>query len=233
VAALIVLLTVSALLLARARRSPYLAVGWLWYLGTMVPVIGLVQVGGQAMADRYTYIPFIGLFIMVSWGIGELTAQWRFQKAILAAGAAVLLSACFWATWVQVGLWRNSETLFLHAIQVTGPNYMAYNHLGMYYANEGQDDKAIVMYKNALNTAPSYAPSYNNLGIIYATQGKFDEAVALFKKAIQLTPKNPKYHRNMALAYLQQGKTAEAEATMENLKRLIGGRDIEINRRLW
>jgi Flp pilus assembly protein TadD len=89
------------------------------------------------------------------------------------------------------------------------------------------------MYKNALNTAPSYAPSYNNLGIIYATQGKFDEAVALFKKAIQLTPKNPKYHRNMALAYLQQGKTAEAEATMENLKRLIGGRDIEINRRLW
>jgi protein O-mannosyl-transferase len=223
-AALIVLLTVSALFLARARRSPYLAVGWLWYLGTMVPVIGLVQVGGQAMADRYTYIPFIGLFIIVSWGIGELTAAWRCQKAILAAGAAVLLSACFWATWVQVGLWRNSETLFLHAIQVTGPNYMAYNHLGMYYANEGQDDKAIIAYKNALIAAPAYPPAYNNLGIIYANQGKFDEAIPLFKKAIQLTPSNPSYHRNMALAYLKQGKQAEAEAIMENLKWLMGGR---------
>jgi hypothetical protein len=223
-AALIVLLTVSALLLARARRSPYLAVGWFWYLGAMVPVIGLVQVGGQAMADRYTYIPFIGLFIIVSWGVCELTAHLRFKKAILAAGAAVLLSACFWATWAQVGFWRNSETLFLHAIAVTGPNYMAYNHLGMHYANEGLDDKAMAAYKNALIAAPAYPPAYNNLAIIYAKQGKFGEAIPLFKKAIQLTPGNPSYHRNMALAYLKSGKKDEAEAIMENLKWLLGGR---------
>jgi hypothetical protein len=232
-AALIVLLAVSAMLLARARRSPYLAVGWLWYLGTMVPVIGLVQVGGQAMADRYTYIPFIGLFIMVSWGLNELTAHWRCQRVILSLGAAVLLAACFWATWVQAGFWRNSETLFLHALQVTGPNYMAYNHLGMYYADEGQYDKAIAMYKKALINAPTYAPAYNNLGIIYATQRKFAEALPLFERAIQLMPNNLSYHRNMALAYLNQGKTAEAEAIMDNLKGLMRGRDIEIKRGLW
>ncbi|MEJ2092422.1 MAG: tetratricopeptide repeat protein [Syntrophobacterales bacterium] len=222
-AAALVLLTVTALMLSRAQRSPYLAVGWLWYLGTMVPVIGLVQVGGQAMADRYTYIPFIGLFIIVVWGIFELTASWRFRKVILALGTAAVLVACWWATWVQIGYWRNSETLFLHAIRVTGPNYMAYNHLGMYYANEGKINQAITMYKNALITAPAYPPAYNNLGIIYANQGKFDQAIALFKKAIQLTPGNPSYHRNLALAYEKQGKHAEAQAIMENLRWLMGG----------
>jgi len=222
-AAAVVLLTVTTLLLARARRSPYLAVGWLWYLGTMVPVIGLVQVGGQAMADRYTYIPFIGLFIIVAWGIFEVTASWRFRKAILALGTAGVLAACFWATWVQIGYWRNSETLFVHAIRVTGPNYMAYNHLGMHYANEGKYDQAVIMYKNALMVAPAYPPAYNNLGIIYANEGKFDQAIALFKKAIQLTPGNPSYHRNLALAYDKQGKHAEARAVMENLRWLLGG----------
>ena len=223
-AAGLVLLTVTALLLARARRSPYLAVGWLWYLGAMVPVIGLVQVGGQAMADRYTYIPFIGLFIIVSWGIFEITVRWRFQKAILALGAAGVLSACWWATWVQVGYWRNSETLFFHALEVTGPNYMAYNHLGMHYANQGRLDQAMIMYRNTLAIAPGYPPAYNNLGIIYANLGKFDEAVVLFNKALQLTPNNPNYLHNLALAYDRQGKKAEAEAIMENLRWLLGNR---------
>lgn len=223
-AAAVVLLIVTALLLVRARRSPYLAVGWLWYLGTMVPVIGLVQVGGQAMADRYTYISFIGLFIIVVWGIFELTAHWRFRKAILALGTAAVLVACWWATWVQIGYWRNSETLFVHAIRVTGPNYMAYNHLGMYYANEGKEDQAVLMYKNALAVAPGYPPAYNNLGIIYANRGRFDEAIANFKKAIQLTPGNPSYHRNLALAYSKQGKQAQAEAVMEHVRWLLGNR---------
>jgi hypothetical protein len=222
-AAAVVLLTVTALMLSRAKRSPYLAVGWLWYVGTMVPVIGLVQVGGQAMADRYTYIPFIGLFIIVAWGIFELTASWRFQKAILALGTAVVLVACWWATWVQIGYWRNSETLFLHAIRVTGPNYIAFNHLGMDYSNRGKINQAIIMYKNAIRAASAYPPAYNNLGIIYANQGKFDQAIALFKKAIQLTPGNPSYHRNLALAYEKMGKHAEAKAIMDNLRWLMGG----------
>jgi tetratricopeptide (TPR) repeat protein len=199
-------------LLARARRFPYLAVGWLWYLGTLVPVIGLVQVGGQAMADRYTYIPFIGLFIMVAWGISEVTARWRFQKALLALGTAAVLFACGWATWVQAGYWRNSETLFTHALQVTGPNYMAYNHLGLYYADQGRLDQAISMYQKSLAASPRYPHAYNNLGIAYARQGRLDEAIEKFQKAIQLAPTNPTFRRNLAIAYRSQGQKSPAEA---------------------
>jgi hypothetical protein len=217
-AAGLVLVSVSALLLARARRSPYLAVGWLWYLITLVPVIGLVQVGGQAMADRYTYIPFIGLFIMVSWGVFELTAPLRRQKVILALGTAVMLSACFWATWVQVGYWRNSETLFVHTIKVTGPNYIAYHHLGTYMFNRGRLDQAIALYQKTLEIAPSYAPAYNNLGCAFAKLGKFKQAVPYFKKAIQLYPTNLSYYGNLAQAYSDEGNKAEAQAIREHVK---------------
>jgi hypothetical protein len=211
-AAGLVLLAVSAVLLARARRFPYLAVGWLWYLGTLVPVIGLVQVGGQAMADRYTYIPFIGLFIMVAWGLGDQTTRWHLPKAIPALGAAAALAACCWATWVQAGCWRNSETLFIHALKNTGPNYMAYNHLGLYYADQGWLDQAIGMYQSALAASPTYPHAYNNLAIIYARQGKLDEAIENFQKAIQLAPTNPTFRRNLAIAYRSQGQKSPAEA---------------------
>ncbi|MEJ2092421.1 MAG: tetratricopeptide repeat protein [Syntrophobacterales bacterium] len=217
-AAGLVLLAVTTLVLARARRSPYLAVGWLWYLGTMVPVIGLVQVGGQAMADRYTYIPFIGLFLMVAWGIFELTASWRRQKIILAVGAAVTLAACWWATWVQVGYWRNSETLFTHTIRVTGPNYIAYHHLGTDMVNRGHLDQAIALYRKTLAIAPSYAPAYNNLGCVYARQGNFAEAVPYLKQAIRLAPHNLKYYRNLAQAYTDQGKKTAAAAVREHIR---------------
>jgi len=170
-----------------------------------------VQVGGQALADRYTYIPFIGLFIMLAWGLGEVTARWRLPKAIPALGAAAVLSACGWATWVQAGYWRNSETLFAHTLQVTGPNYMAYHHLGMYFADQGRLDQAISLYRNALAAAPAYPHAYNNLGIAYARQGKLDEAIENFQKAIQLAPTNPIFRRNLAVAYRSQGQKSPAE----------------------
>jgi tetratricopeptide (TPR) repeat protein len=224
-AAGLILAAASALLLARARRSPYLAVGWLWYLGTMVPVIGLVQVGGQAMADRYTYIPSIGLFIMAAWGVGEATARWRYQKAILALGSAVVLLACWWGTWRQIGYWRNSETLFVHTLKVTGANYVAYNHLGTYLTDQGRFEQAIIMYKKAQAAAPTYPPSYNNLGIIYAKQGRFAEAIDNFQKAIQLTPDNSSYRRNLAVAYREQGEKSKVEAVLKNLQELMGNEE--------
>jgi tetratricopeptide (TPR) repeat protein len=222
VAAGLLLLALSALLLYGARRHPYLAVGWLWYLGTLVPVIGLVQVGGQAMADRYTYIPFIGLFIIVAWGTFELTARWRHQGVALGAVSVGLLTACLLSTRVQATYWRNSESLFNHALEVTGDNYMAYHHLGMDLANRGKLEQAIAMYKKTLSLAPAYPSAYNNLAIVYARQGRLDEAVPLFKAAIQLAPNDATFYRNLALAYRQQGKISEAEAVMAHVRWLSG-----------
>lgn len=216
------LLAISAMVFYGARRYPYLVVGWLWYLGTLVPVIGLVQVGGQAMADRYTYIPFIGLFIILAWGVPAAAAEWKHRDAILAIGAALALSACLVSSWGQAAHWRNAETLFTHSIQVTGDNYLAYHHLGMALNEKGDYAQAMTIYHKTLAIAPGYPPAYNNLGIICAKQGRLNEAVELFKKAIQLTPGNLSYYHNLALAYKQQGKIAEAEGILQHAKWLSG-----------
>ena len=216
------LLSLSALLLYGARRYPYLAVGWLWYLGTLAPVIGLVQVGGQAMADRYTSIPYIGLFIILAWGVSAATAGWRRRETIRSLGAAAALAAALVFSWGQAGYWRNSETLFTHSIRVTGNNYLANHHLVMAFNNQGSYPQAIAMYQKTLAIAPGYPPSYNNLGIAYARQMKLDEAVEMFKNAIRLTPGNVNFHRNLALAYNQQGGKSAAEAVMAHIKWLTG-----------
>jgi len=216
------LITLTVLLLYGARRYPYLAVGWLWYLGTLVPVIGLVQVGGQAMADRYTYVPFIGLFIIVAWGAYEITANWRHKQILRSTGAAAMILACLLASWGQAGYWRNSETLFTHAIDINPNNYMAYHHLGMDLANHGRLNLAIAMYKKTLAIAPAYPPAYNNLAIAYAQEGKFAEAVPLFKRAIELNPNDASFYRNLAVAYQKEGNALAAKAVMDRVKRLAG-----------
>ena len=218
------LIALTVFLLYGARRHPYLGVGWLWYLGTLVPVIGLVQVGGQAMADRYTYVPFIGLFVMFAWGISEATASCRARKIVLSTVAVAVLVACLVSSWGQAGYWRNSESLYIHAIRVNSNNYMAYHHLGMAFTNQGKLDQAVAMYKKSIEADPSYSHAYNNLGIVYARQGKLTEAVETLKIAIRLYPTNASFYRNLALAYRQQGKTSEAEAVMEQVKWLSGKR---------
>lgn len=184
--------------------------GWLWYLGTLVPVIGLVQVGGQAMADRYTYVPFIGLFIIIAWGIFEAAAGRRPRKIILSLTTIAALLAGLVSSWVQAGRWRSSEALFSHAIRVTGDNYMAYHHWGMALTEQGRLDEAVARYRQAIALAPAYSHAYNNLAIVYAKQGRFDEAVPVFKQALLLNPTHASFHRNLALAYHQQGKSLEA-----------------------
>ena len=218
------LLAVSAFIVYGARRWPYLLVGWLWYLGTLVPVIGIIQVGGQAMADRYTYVPFIGLFVMLAWGVSAAATAWRHRRILLSIGAAAALLACLWSTWVQVGYWRNSETLFNHALKIDPTNYMAYHHLGMALYGEGKVNQAIDMYQKTLAVAPEYPSAYNNLAIVYAEQGRYHEAVPLFKAAIRLTPNNISFYRNLALAYQKQGKIAEAEGVQAQIRWLLGER---------
>jgi tetratricopeptide (TPR) repeat protein len=214
----LLLIVLTVVLLYWGRRHPYLRVGWLWYLGTLVPVIGLVQVGGQAMADRYTYVPLIGLFLIVTWGACEATAGLRYRKIIGSAGAAALLLACLLSSWGQAGYWRNSETLFIHAININPNNYMAFNELGRAFTNEGKLDQAIAMFQKSIEVDPSYPNAYNNLGVVYARQGRLKEAVADFKIAVQLKTTDASFCRNLALAYRQQGKKSAAKAVMEKLK---------------
>jgi hypothetical protein len=215
----LLLLGVSAVVLWRARPYPYLPVGWLWFLGTLVPVIGLVQVGGQALADRYTYVPFIGLFIIIAWGARDLTARWRHPQICLSVAAGVVLLACFLATWVQVGYWRDSESLFHHALKVDENNYMAYNNLGMALSNQGRFPEAISRFSRCIRLKPSYAHAYNNLGVAYARQGKWPQAIEFYQQAIQVNPRVPVFFNNLALVYQQQGKTQEAATTRERAQR--------------
>ena len=138
-AAAMALLAISLLVLKGARKYPYLPVGWFWYLGTMVPVIGLVQVGSQSMADRYTYVPLIGIFIILAWGLSDLTAKWRGRELWLGAIAGLGLVTLMTLTWYQLGYWRNAKSLFEHAVEVTENNFMAYSILIREYEEHRTD----------------------------------------------------------------------------------------------
>jgi hypothetical protein len=223
VGAALILLGLSAWLLSGARRHPYLATGWLWYLGTLVPVIGLVQVGGQALADRYTYVPFIGLFIIISWGAADFTAGWRHRKILLSLGAGVVLSACLAATWFQVRHWRDSASLFTYAITINPQNYMAYNHLGLACLKEGHTARAIAMFRKTIEISPGYLQAYQNLGLAYAGQGRWNEAVQVFRQAIQVYPGYASAYHNLGVIYYRQGNLAEAAKIFEQGIRMAPG----------
>jgi tetratricopeptide (TPR) repeat protein len=187
---LMLILPITALALTGVRQRPWLAVGWFWYLGTLVPVIGIIQVGAQAMADRYTYLPLIGLFIMVIWGSAEgVIARRSVIKEITAAGLAILTVTCLiLAANIQVGYWHDSFTLFRHALEVTEGNYQAYNHLGRALNESGRHEEAIGQYREAIRIAPTYMPAYNNMGIARMDQGRLDEAMDSFDRALALKP---------------------------------------------
>ena len=198
-----------------AKRVPYLAVGWLWYVGTLVPVIGLVQVGSQARADRYTYIPLIGLFIIVAWGVPELLKNWRFRKKALIALPALCILCLFLLTWRQVGYWRNSITLFDHVLKVTDRNAIAYNTRGIAYVNLGNHRQAIEDYNKAIELNPKYDEAYNNRGNAYGHLGNYRQAVEDCNKAIELDPKYAAAYNNRGISY---GKLGNYRQAIEDIK---------------
>lgn len=224
------LLTVITVLVLRLLRSkPYLAVGWLWYLGTLVPVIGIVQVGSQALADRYTYVPLIGIFIMATWGISDWVSK-KYYKWIgfFTATTAILLLLMITSR-LQVKYWTNSVTLFEHAINVTGDNGIAQLNLGEALAEQGNLNKAVKHYKSdcadahyelgdtlerkgeisgavkcyleAIKIRPGYAKAYNNLGVIFAAQNKVEAAIFFLSKALQISPRYAGAHYNLGKIY--------------------------------
>ena len=206
---------ITALARRQARRFPYLPVGWFWYLGTLVPVIGLVQVGEQAMADRYTYIPLIGIFIILAFGAADLAAGRRRRQAALAVSFSLALLACLILTWRQAGYWRDSATIFGRAVEVTENNYAAYNNLGLAYDEMGKKDEAIEMFHRAIRSNPNYPDAYNNLGIDLADRGDLSAAIPIFQQAIRLQPNQDQAYHNLGVAYLRQGRVSEAREMFE------------------
>ncbi len=211
VAAAALLLAFSAGAIALARSRPYLAVGWFWFAGTLVPVIGIIQVGIQSMADRYTYVPLIGLLIMVVWGIGELFPE-RPGLAKPMAAAALSIVACALLSVRQLQHWRNSETLFRHAVQVTKNNYLAYNNLGFYLSGQGKMEEAMENYRLALTIEPNYEDAQNNLGYALAGQKKYPEAIEHYQAALRVRPNHVEVHNNLGNALADIGKLDEAIA---------------------
>jgi hypothetical protein len=201
---------VSFLVIRGARRRPYLMVGWLWYLGTLVPVIGLVQVGEQAMADRYTYVPLIGLFVMIAWGIPGILAGWRFRKIVLSLSTGLLLLLLMIVTNFQLKYWQNQITLFEHTLVVTSDNFLVHNFLGTVLAGQGKIQEAIAHYGEALRIKPDYSEAHNNLGNALALQGNIQEAIAHFAEALRINPDLAEAHKNFGVILLTQGKIQEA-----------------------
>jgi tetratricopeptide (TPR) repeat protein len=204
--AIVLLLSVSLLAFRVVRSRPYFAVGWLWYIGTLVPVIGVVQVGSYALADRYTYVPMIGLFVIIAWGVPELVAKWRYRTMVLAISTGVVLSALMIRSWQQVRYWKNNITLFTHTLDVTTDNWLAHNNLGNALAQQGKLDNAIAHYSEALRIAPDFAMAHNNFGFALAQQGRLEEAIRHYTKALQIEPAFAEAHTNLGGALASQGR---------------------------
>jgi len=186
-AAGIILLGITALVWVYRERR-YLLAGWLWYLGTLVPVIGLVQVGHQAMADRYAYIPFLGLFVMVVWTAADWAAKIRWRRHLIAATAVAALAAYAWITHVQIGYWRDSYMLFSHALEVTTDNAAAENNLGVALMDMGRSDEALSHFEASVRDAPDFANPHYNLAVLFEKTGRLNEAVNEYRLAIRYAP---------------------------------------------
>ncbi len=212
VVALVLLLVISAGAVAARRKQPWLVFGWLWYLGMLVPAIGLIQSGLRARADRYTYLPQIGLYLLLTWAAADLCAGWRHRRVVLGGLATVILVALIFCARAQTAYWRNSESLWTHTLACTSGNYVAHYNLGYALFQKGSVDEAMVQYQKALQINPDSAEAHNNLGNALLQKGNVDEAIAQYQKALEVKPDYAEAHYNLGNALLQKGNVDEAMA---------------------
>lgn len=215
-----VILGVTLLLFRYRRRYPFMLPGWLWFVGTLVPVIGLVQVGEQSMADRYSYLPSIGLFILVIWGVYELTRHNRYQTAAVSIAGSAVLVLCLVLTRQQLGYWQDGETLFQRAVDVTRNNSVAYNHLGAALDAKGRVDEAILQLNEAIRVDPSYADAHYNLGTAFEQKREVNQAIDQYQQAIRLNPDYAEAYNNLGFALGQSGQPDQAIRQFEQAIRL-------------
>lgn len=213
----------TALALAVARRRPYLAVGWLWYLGMLVPVIGLVQVGGQALADRYTYLPQIGLLILVVWGAADLAYRYRLPRALLSLCAGAVLAVLMGLAWTQVGLWRNGGTLFTHALQVQPRTSFALVNLALYHDVQGRHQQARPLYEEALRLQPGHSVANYNYGNLLIRLGRLDEGVEHLRRSLERNPDSVDTLSSLGVALVSRGGLVEAERFFRRALELAPG----------
>jgi tetratricopeptide (TPR) repeat protein len=217
-AALLAALSVGAWLLR--KKQPYLLVGWLWYLGMLVPVIGILQVGHQAYADRYTYLPQIGLCLAGTWAAADWAGQRRELQWALGAMAPVIVCAMLIAAWKQTEYWRNSETLWTHTLDSTRENFVALNNLGLARFDEGHTEEAMVMYREALRINPADVEAHINLGNALSRQGRLAEAIARYREAIAIDSADADAHSDLGVALCRQGRTEEGAAEYREAMRI-------------
>jgi tetratricopeptide (TPR) repeat protein len=189
VAALLLILAISAFCILAGRSRRYLLFGWLWFVGTLIPVIGLVQVGSQSMADRYTYIPYFGLFVIVVWGGAELLELIGLNRRVQIGIAAIAIIALSAVAYAQTKYWRNSETLYTHTLSVTGDNYLISHNLCYDYVFSDRLAEARPLCEQALKINPNYIDGYNTLGILELKENKLAESEKTFRDTINRWPR--------------------------------------------
>ncbi len=210
--ALVLLVAISAVAFAARRKRPYLLVGWLWYLGMLVPMIGIIQVGDFAHADRLTYLPMIGLYLLLTWAAADLCAGWRYRRVVLGGSSAIILMALIFCARTQTSYWRNSESLWTHTLACTSDNFIGYNNLGLALLQKGNVVDAIAHFQKALEINPNDVEANINLGSALLQKGNVDEAIAHYQKTLQINPNNVEAHNNLGNALLQKGNVDEAIA---------------------
>jgi len=210
----IALLAITTISIKLIRKAPYFVVGWFWYLGTLIPVIGFITLGPHLIADRYAYLSLIGIFVIIAWGVPELLKEWHYRKNVLKASAGILILTLMLITWIQVSHWKSSITVFKHAIRVTDKKYpnfaIAHNNLGMALSAERKIEEAISHYKMAIKIKPDYAKAQNKQGGDLVAEGKNEEAISHYKMAIKLNPDYANAHNNLGIALFAKQKNEEA-----------------------
>jgi protein O-mannosyl-transferase len=214
------LVIISAAFFIGRKKYPYLLVGWLWFLGMLIPMIGIVQVGAQTRADRYTYLPQIGLYLLLALGSLVLFSKWHRGRAILVTVAVLIIIGLAAKSYAETRYWSDSETLWNRTFVNTSNNYIAHNNLGGTLIKKGRVDEAVVHLRKALEIRPDYADAYTNLGHASATKSEWADAVTSYRAAIQLWPNYAKAHNSLAVSLAALGQTDEAIEQFQEALRL-------------
>src|SRR4029077_20073994 len=233
VCCLLILMCITVAAIGMRKQRPYLLTGWLWYLGMLVPVIGLVQVGWQGRADRYTYLPLIGLYIAATWAVTDLTALYRHQRVTLSTVAILVIADLSCRAWIQTSYWRDSETLFRHALAVTTNNDVAENNLGIVFLGKGKLDEAISLLQSAVDLRPDNSPAHENLAKALLQKGQVADALTHYRKLVDLQPDNMEVHNIVGTVLVQQGRVQEGVEEWQKVLSIEPGNGNAMSNLAW